>query len=165
MPRDSRLSNPEDYIADGTQGFRKQSKIDYHDSFAAKSTQPPFNINRFESSELRNRLLSKKPILNPRLNFVAGDPQEFELFTGFARFDTNRTELYDFDAGRANTKLNFTYAPEYNPLWAEEYFYSPTLNPEDKVTNPMPRVSNPDPNGFLTEAGDMGEEAILVEEG
>ena len=165
MPFDSRLSNPEDYIADGTQGFRKQTKINYNDSFAAKSTQPPFNINRLESSDLRNRLMSKKPILNPRLNFVAGDPQEFQLFTGFDRFDTNRTELYDDVEGRARTRQNFTMLPEFNPIWAEEYIYSPTLNPDARVENPMPRLKRPDPKGFLAAAYAEGEEKILEKEG
>jgi hypothetical protein len=29
------------------------------------------------------------------------------------------------------------------------YAISPTANPNDKSKNPMPRIKNPDPNGFL----------------
>jgi hypothetical protein len=151
MPRDKRLSRPENYLDDvklfflkGSKGLRK---IDYEESFRAKSDQPPFNINRFGRDELKSKIVSKKPILNRRLDFV-DDPNSFELFTGLGRFDTGRTNkedpsmsLYNFDVGRANTKLDFRQTPEYQSkgeLWNERYKFSPTISPGDRITNPMP---------------------------
>tara|TARA_E500000318_G_C3549926_1_gene208432 strand:- start:740 stop:1357 length:618 start_codon:yes stop_codon:yes gene_type:complete len=143
MPRDARLSRPESYIDDTQLKFYRNNNIDYGDAFKSKPNEPPFTINRFDESDLRRKLSSKKPILNPRLNFVGGDPQQFELFTGLPRFDTYKTELYDFDQGRPNTKQLFTTYPEYKPMWAELYRVSPTLDKASR--NPMPRVKNPDP--------------------
>jgi hypothetical protein len=162
MPRDKRLSRPQDYLDEVDLFFRKGSKglrrIDYEESFRAKSDQPPFNINRFGKEELLNKITSKKPTLNRRLDFV-DDPTSFELFTGLGRFDNGRTSeedpsmsLYYFDEGRANTKLDFRQTPEYQAkgeLWKERYMLSPTISPKDRITNPMPRLENPDPKGYL----------------
>ena len=162
MPRDKRLSRPQDYLDEVDLFFRKGSKglrkIDYEESFRAKSDQPPFNINRFGKEELLNKITSKKPTLNRRLDFV-DDPTSFELFTGLGRFDNGRTSeedpsmsLYSFDEGRANTKLDFRQTPEYQAkgeLWKERYMLSPTISPGDRITNPMPRVANPDPKNYL----------------
>lgn len=162
MPRDSRLTRPEKYLDEVDLFFRKGSKglrkIDYEESFRAKSDQPPFNINRFGQQELLSKIVSKKPTLNRRLDFV-DDPDSFELFTGLGRFDTGRTNkedpamsLYSFDTGRANTKLDFRESPEFQAkgeLWRERYALSPTISPEDRITNPMPRLENPDPKGYL----------------
>ena len=162
MPRDSRLTRPEKYLDEVDLFFRKGSKglrkIDYEESFRAKSDQPPFNINRFGQQELLSKIVSKKPTLNRRLDFV-DDPESFELFTGLGRFDTGRTNkedpamsLYSFDTGRANTKLDFRESPEFQAkgeLWRERYALSPTISPEDRITNPMPRLENPDPKGYL----------------
>lgn len=162
MPRDSRLTKPQKYLDEvdlffrkGTKGLRK---IDYEESFRAKSDQPPFDINKFDESDLRNKIKSKKPILNRRLNFV-DDPNSFELFTGLGRFDNGRTNkeepdrsLYYFDVGRANTKLDFRNTPEFQAkgeIWRERYMLSPTISPGDRIKNPMPRLDNPDPKGYL----------------
>lgn len=162
MPRDSRLSNPEDYLDEVDLFFKKGRKglrrVDYEESFRAKSDQPPFNINRYSQNELKNKLVSRKPILNRRLDFV-DDPNSFELFTGLGRFDNGRTNkeepersLYYFDVGRANTKLDFRNSPEFQAkgeLWKERYELSPTISPGDRIKNPMPRLDNPDPKGYL----------------
>ena len=162
MPRDKRLSRPQDYLDEVDLFFRKGSKglrkIDYEESFRAKSDQPPFNINRFGKEELLNKITSKKPTLNRRLDFV-DDPTSFELFTGLGRFDNGRTSeedpsmsLYFFDEGRANTKLDFRQTPEYQAkgeLWRERYMLSPTISPKDRIANPMPRAANPDPKNYL----------------
>ena len=162
MPRDSRLSNPEDYLDEVDLFFKKGRKglrrVDYEESFRAKSDQPPFNINRYSQNEVKNRLVSRKPILNRRLDFV-DDPTSFELFTGLGRFDygcTNEEEpersLYYFDVGRANTKLDFRNTPEFQvkgELWRERYMLSPTISPGERIKNPMPRLENPDPKGYL----------------
>jgi len=162
MPRDSRLSRPQDYLDDVDLFFRKGSKglrkIDYEESFRAKSNEPPFNINRFGREELRSKIVSKKPTLNRRLDFV-DDPGSFELFTGLGRFDNGRTNkeepelsLYSFEMGRANTKLDFRQSPEFQAkgeIWKERYSLSPTISPDDRIKNPMPRLANPDPKGYL----------------
>lgn len=163
MPRDRRLSNPADYVDDVAKFFSKGKKgprkINYEESFRADSSKPPFKTNRFGAEDLQNKLLSKKPILNPRLDFVGGNPQEFELFTGLGRFDTGRTNkedpamsLYSFEMGRANTKLDFRNSPEFEAIgeiWRERYALSPTISPAERITNPMPRDANPDPKGNL----------------
>lgn len=163
MPRDSRLSRPEDYLDEVSLFFRKGArgprKIDYEESFRAKSDKPPFAFNRFGVDELRNKLVSKKPILNARLDFVNENPANFELFTGLGRFDVGRTNkedpaasLYYFDEGRGNTKLDFRQSPEFQAIgemWRERYNLSPTVSPGDRIKNPMPRAANPDPKGYL----------------
>merc|ERR1711871_1605836 len=131
---------------------------DYEESFRAKSNEPPFNINRFGREELRSKIVSKKPTLNRRLDFV-DDPGSFELFTGLGRFDNGRTNkeepelsLYSFEMGRPNTKLDFRQSPEFQAkgeLWKERYALSPTISPGDRIKNPMPRLANPDPKGYL----------------
>jgi len=156
MPRDSRLSNPSDYIDEVGQSFLKQKKINYSDSFQAKSSEgePPFNINRFGARELSNKLVTRKLALNPRLNFVGNQPEEYEVFAGLGRFDTERPELFDFDLGRAKTKMNFTSAPDFKGEWVDAYRLSPTIEPGDKVSNPIPRLRNPDPKGYLMAAAE-----------
>ena len=34
-------------------------------------------------------------------------------------------------------------------MWMDAYNISPTLNPSKSADNPMPRIKNPDPNGYL----------------
>ena len=156
MPRDSRLSNPSDYIGEVERSFLKQKKIDYSDSFEAKASEgePPFNINRFGARELNNKLVTRKLSLNPRLNFVGDQPELYEVFAGLGRFDTERSELFDFNLGRANTKMNFTSSPDFKEMWVDAYRLSPTIKPDDKISNPIPRLRNPDPKGNLMAAAE-----------
>jgi hypothetical protein len=178
MPRDHRLQNPNDYVEGANDYFGRNSvsKINYGEAFAAKpfEGEAPFNINRFGTKELQNKIVSKKINLNPRLNFVGDDPVNFELFSGVGRFDTQRGELYDFDLGKPNTKMNFTNSPDFKQFWVEAYNLSPTIAPGDRATNPMPRISNPDPKGYLMaaaedkverEVSDDRSVAQLIEEG
>lgn len=159
MPRDRRLNDPSKHLDDVqkffSEGQRGLRKINYEESFRAKSHEPPFNINRFGSKELQSKLVTRKQILNRRLDF-ANNVEEFQLFTGLGRFDTGRsnkeTPLYNFAEGRANTKLDFRQTPEFQmqgELWKERYQLSPTVSPGKRVSNPMPRDANPDPNGYL----------------
>ena len=154
MPRDARLNTPEDSIKKVDSVFKKNSKIDYADSFKAKPSQPPFDINHFDAGDLRNKLLAKKQVQNPGLNFVSDDPQNFELFSGLGRFDSNRGELYNFEEGGPNTRERFTQSPEFNPMWAKLYQVSPTIKPDDRITNPFPRLKNPDPKGYIMAAAE-----------
>jgi hypothetical protein len=34
-------------------------------------------------------------------------------------------------------------------VWVEAYRLSPTVRPDKAAKNPMPRMKNPDPNGYL----------------
>ncbi len=153
MPRDHRLSHLDETINDVAAFFRRgdNSKIDYHTSFAAKARygEPPFNTNRFESRDLQREIVNQKLVFNPGLGYVSSfeDPTKFEVFLGLGRF--NRKEEYSFKEGKALTPMNFTQSPAYNPTWDELYKLSPTIPAEDKVSNPMPRITNPDPKGNL----------------
>jgi hypothetical protein len=156
MPRDSRLSDPNAHIGEVGRSFIKQKKINYSDAFQAKASEgePPFNINRFGARELNNKLVTRKLSLNPRLNFVGDQPEQYEVFAGLGRFDNDRKELFDFDLGRARTKMNFTSAPDFKQNWVDAYRLSPTIKPEDKISNPIPRLRNPDPKGYLMAAAE-----------
>ena len=151
MPRDARLqtndlTDPNDYVGAVNRVFKRQSKIDYSDSFKSK---PLTSLNRFTTNDLRNKMQTDKRKHN-RLNVIdLEDPQNFELFTGLPRFDTDRRDLYNFDAGRPNTRGDFTQTPEFNPMWPDMYRVSPTVKPDARAKSPMPRMSNPDPNGYI----------------
>jgi hypothetical protein len=151
MPRDSRLTNPEDYLNDVGKFFNRKgrNKIDYAQSFSARPSrgEPPFNVNRFSSKELTNKLVTKKLALNPRLNFTGNQPEQFELFSGLGRF--NRTESYDFETGTPRNPLNFKQDPAFNEFWVDAYRLSPTIKPSDKIKDPMPSAKNPDPKGYI----------------
>jgi len=166
MPRDQRLTNPDQYLdskaSQAGRKFYRDKTVDYGEAFKTGPKEPPFTINRFDERDLRRRLTSKKPILNPRLNFVAGDPQEFKLFTGLPRFDSSKADLYNFEQGRPNTQALFTQYPEFKPIWVELYNASPTV--EKRSRNPMPRVEDPDPMGrILARAEDAAEKQVEQE--
>ena len=166
MPLDSRLSNPDDYLgskaSQAGRKFYKDKKVDYGEAFKTRPDEPPFTINRFDSRDLRRRLTSKKPVLNPRLNFVGGDPEEFKLFTGLPRFDTSKVDLYNFQEGRPNTKALFTQYPEFKPIWVELYNASPTVKERSKDT--MPTARNPDPQGLILARAEKAAENQIEKE-
>lgn len=156
MAKDTRLDlsryvqNPFDKNAS------RARRLDFNDLFSAKaaSGQYPWNPSRFGTSDLLKRVQTSKLTLNPRLNFVPNTPffdsneevtPDYDMF-GLGRF--NRAD-YDFDEGRARTVQRPQYQPDFNPMWMEAYKLSPTLNPGKMAKNPMPRMRNPDPNGFL----------------
>ena len=156
MPYDKRLVKPQDYMDDVAKFFDKGAyvKPKYEQQNRADSTQPPFQINRFGASELRNRITSRKPTINPRLNFPDTQPDNFNLFQGLpGRFDISRKELYNFDAGRpVFQKPTFLDTIEFQlkgDKWKETFELSPTMNPEKRPKNPMPRADNPDPRNYL----------------
>lgn len=157
MAKDSRLTDPNKYIESVGPSFRTHKKIDYSDAFRAKAPEgePPFNINRFGFKELTNKLVTRKLKYNPRLNFVGDQPEQYELFAGLGRFDNEREELYSFERGGANTPNVFTKAPDFKERWVEAYRLSPTLPPDKRVSNPMPRERNPDPRGYLMAAAEQ----------
>lgn len=133
-------------------------QLDFDDLFRSRATtgQFPWNPSRFNETDLLKRVMTRKRQLNPDLNFVPNTPffdnnegvtPNYELFEGLGRF--NRPEDYDFNEGRAVTPQRPQDQPDFNPAWVEAYRISPTINPGKMAKNPMPRLKNPDPNGYL----------------
>lgn len=151
MARDPRLSEfgPEKYIGFTPDVFKKKRQLNFDDLFAAKSDSgtAPWTPSRFESSDLLRRIQTRKLRFNPGLQYVGEDAQQLEVFAGIGRFV--RKEDYDFNAGRALTNQRPEEQPGFNPIWKDMYALSPTLKPDKRVSNPMPRASNPDPKGYL----------------
>lgn len=142
-------------------------RLDFDDLFRAKpaSGDYPWNPSRFNEKDLIKRSMSRKVTLNPDLNFVGNTPffddntevtAEYELFEGLGRFD--RPKDYDFEEGRARTTQRPQEQPDFNADWIESYKLSPTLRPDKTARNPMPRLRNPDPNGFLMKAAEKRAE-------
>ena len=156
--RDSRLdlgryiTNPFNRRGDITK------RLDFDDLFTAKSARGeyPFNPSRFETKDLTKRAMTRKLTQNPGLNFTPNTPffddneqvtSDYQLFEGLGRF--NRAMDYDFDEGRAKTYQRPQDQPDFNRAWMKAYGISPTVNPGDASKNPMPRLKNPDPNGYI----------------
>ena len=146
-------------------------KLDFHDLFASKPATGdyPWNPSRFSERDLMKRMMTRKETLNPALNFVGNAPffdgnengvtPEYELFDGLGRF--NRPEDYDFDEGRGKTTQRPQEQPDFNPQWMEAYKISPTLNPAKMAKNPMPRLRNPDPQGYLMAMAEKRAENVV----
>jgi hypothetical protein len=145
-----------------TNPFNTQGKIrvnlDFDELFRAKpdTGEYPWNPSRFKESDLTKRMMTRKRTLNPDLNFVSNSPffatntdeaVDYELFEGLGRF--NRPVEYDFNEGRAVTSQRPQDQPDFNSVWVEAYRLSPTVRPDKAAKNPMPRMKNPDPNGYL----------------
>tara|TARA_R100001082_G_scaffold109010_2_gene85296 strand:+ start:221 stop:889 length:669 start_codon:yes stop_codon:yes gene_type:complete len=136
-------------------------RLDFGDLFTSRAAEGeyPWNPSRFETIDLIKKAQSRKPTLNPDLKFIGTSPffdsqpaeeivkNKYELFEGLGRFE--RPFDYDFREGRPLTKKRPEQQPDFNPEWVEAYHLSPTVNPEGISKNPMPRMKNPDPKGFL----------------
>jgi len=148
MAKDARLDLGR-YIDYTKDVFAKKRQLNFDDLFSAKADSgvPPFTVNRFDDRDLLRRIQTRKLQLNPGLQFVGEDAQDLEVFAGIGRF--NRREDYDFNNGRALTKQRPEDQPGFNPIWRDMYALSPTLEPGDRISNPMPRAANPDPKGYL----------------
>ena len=135
--------------------FAKKRKLDFDDLFAAKASTgaAPWMPSRFESTDLLRKIQTRKLKLNPSLNFIGETPEEYEVFAGIGRFV--RKENYDFNNGRPLTKLRPEEQPGYSDIWMQAYNLSPTLEPDDRVKNPMPRMANPDPKGYIMAAAEQ----------
>jgi hypothetical protein len=138
-------------------------QLDFNELFRAKpeTGEYPWNPSRFTDQDLLKRAMTKKLVQNPTLNFVSNAPffddnkevtPEYEVFEGIGRF--NRPVDYDFDTGRPNTEQRPEDQPDFNPAWVDAYKISPTLVPSKAAKNPMPRLKNPDPNGFMMKAAE-----------
>ena len=150
-----------------TNPFNNQGKIranlDFDELFRSKpdTGEYPWNPSRFKEGDLLKRMMTRKRTLNPDLNFVSNSPffetntdqgNSYEVFEGLGRFE--RPTSYDFNEGRALTPQRPQDQPDFNPVWVEAYRLSPTVRPDKAAKNPMPRMKNPDPNGYLMSAAE-----------
>ena len=159
MAKDDRLELGRYLTNPFNEGGRVSRQLNFNDLFASKPATgaPPWTPSRFKAEHLTNALQTRKATLNPRLRFVGNspffddenqlDPKDYELFEGLGRFD--RPVAYDFNEGRALTRNRPQNQPDFNPEWIDAYNVSPTVNPGKRAKNPMPRMRNPDPNGYL----------------
>ena len=159
MARDDRLELGRYLTNPFNEGGRVARQLNFNDLFASKPSTgaPPWTPSRFKAEHLTNALQTRKTTLNPRLRFVGNspffddenqlDPKDYELFEGLGRFD--RPVAYSFEEGRALTPNRPQNQPDFNQEWVDAYNVSPTVNPGKRAKNPMPRMRNPDPNGYL----------------
>lgn len=160
MPKDARLDLGR-YINYSQDIFAKKQQLNFDDLFSAKASTgvSPWMPSRFESSDLLRRVQTRKLRLNPGLNFVGDTPEKYEVFANIGRF--TRKDNYDFKNGRPLTTLRPEEQPGYSEVWVDAYRLSPTLKPDDRVSNPMPRVANPDPKGYIMAAAESRAENEL----
>lgn len=153
MAKDHRLALDR-YIDYAKDPFIKKRQLNFDDSFSSKpsSGKAPWMPSRFDETDLLRRIQTRKLQLNPTLNFVGNTPEEYEVFANIGRF--TRKEGYNFEEGRPNTTLRPEDQPGFSPVWVEAYRISPTVKPEKRASNPMPRVSNPDPKGYMMAAAE-----------
>jgi hypothetical protein len=128
----------------------------FRNKYDTETGGSPWVPSRFTSEDLLKSIQNRKVSLNPRLNFVPNSPfwdtenqlppEEYEMFAGLGRF---KRSDYDFENGRALTKTRPQEQPDFKDEWVEAYKLSPTVNPGKRAKNPMPRMANPDPNGFI----------------
>jgi hypothetical protein len=153
MAKDHRLELGRyfDYTKDP---FIKKRQLNFDDLFQAKAStgSSPWMPSRFEQRDLLRRVQTRKLQLNPSLNFVGSTPEEYEVFADIGRFVRNTG--YDFENGRPLTPLRPEEQPGFSKVWVEAYGLSPTINPDKRSTNPMPRMKNPDPKGYLMAAAE-----------
>ena len=129
----------------------------FRNKYDTETGGSPWVPSRYTSEDLLKAVQNRKVTLNPRLNFVPNSPfwdtdnqlppEQYEMFAGLGRF--NRPTDYDFENGRALTKTRPQQQPDFRDEWVEAYKLSPTVNPGKRAKNPMPRMANPDPNGFI----------------
>lgn len=151
MAKDSRLDLGR-YIDYTKDPFIKKKQLNFDELFQspAAAGQYPWNPSRFTQSDLLRKMMTRKLALNPRLNFVGETAEQYEVFAGMPNFE--RTTEYDFKNGRPLTNQRPEMQPGFNPLWPETYRLSPTISADKKIKNPMPRMGDPDPRGFLMAA-------------
>jgi hypothetical protein len=128
----------------------------FRNKYDTETGGSPWAPSRYTSEDLLKAVQNRKVALNPRLNFVPNSPfwdtenqlppEDYEMFAGLGRF---KRSDYDFENGRALTKARPQEQPDFKDEWVEAYKLSPTVNPGKRAKNPMPRMANPDPNGFI----------------
>lgn len=154
MAKDHRLALDRyvDYTKDP---FIKKRQLNFDDSFMSKASsgKAPWMPSRFDETDLLRRVQTRKLQLNPSLNFIGDTPEEYEVFANIGRF--TRKDNYDFVEGRPLTPLRPEDQPGFSPVWVQAYQISPTVKPEKRASNPMPRVDNPDPKGYMMAAAEQ----------
>ena len=162
MAKDHRLALDR-YVDFTKDPFREKRQVNFNDSFSSKpsSGKAPWMPSRFTEEDLLRRVQTRKLQLNPTLNFVGSTPEEYEVFANIGRF--TRKEGYNFEEGRPNTTLRPDEQPGFSPVWVEAYRISPIVKPDKRASNPMPRVANPDPKGYMMAAAE--ERALKEVEG
>lgn len=148
MAKDHRLELDR-YLDYGKDLFLKRKNLNFDDLFSVKANSgvAPWTLNRFDDTDLRRRIQTRKLQLNPGLQQVGANDNSFEVFSGIGRFD--REKDYDFINGRPQTNQRPEEQPGFNKMWAEFYSLSPTIKPGARTSNPMPRAKNPDPKGYI----------------
>jgi hypothetical protein len=148
------ISNPFD------NNGRIASQLNFRELFRNKHDTAnggsPWVPSRYTFEDLTKAVQNRKVTQNPRLNFVPNSPfwdtknelppEGYEMFAGLGRF---KRSDYNPDEGRALTPVRPEEQPDFNPEWMEAYKLSPTVRPDKRAKNPMPRTRNPDPNGFI----------------
>lgn len=137
----------------------------FRDKYATEHGGSPWVPSRYTFEDLTKAVQNRKVIHNPRLNYVPNSPfwdennelpeQGYEMFQGLGRF---KRDDYNFDEGRALTRVRPEDQPDFNPAWMEAYKLSPTVRPDKRAKNPMPRTRNPDPNGFIMQLAESRAE-------
>jgi hypothetical protein len=137
----------------------------FRDKYATEPGGSPWVPSRYTFEDLTKAVQNRKVIHNPRLNYVPNSPfwdennelpeQGYEMFQGLGRF---KRSDYNFDEGRALTRVRPENQPDFNPEWMEAYKLSPTVRPDKRAKNPMPRTKNPDPNGFIMQLAESRAE-------
>jgi hypothetical protein len=137
----------------------------FRDKYATEHGGSPWVPSRYTFEDLTKAVQNRKVIHNPRLNYVPNSPfwdennelpeQGYEMFQGLGRF---KRSDYNFDEGRALTRVRPENQPDFNPEWMEAYKLSPTVRPDKRAKNPMPRTKNPDPNGFIMQLAESRAE-------
>ena len=128
----------------------------FRNKYATEHGGSPWVPSRYTFEDLTKAVQNRKITHNPRLNYVPNSPfwdennelppEKYEMFEGLGRF---KREDYNFDEGRALTRVRPEDQPDFDPSWVEAYKLSPTVRPDKRAKNPMPRTRNPDPNGFI----------------
>lgn len=157
------ISNPFDNS--GRIGSQLNFRELFRNQYDTDTGGSPWAPSRFTSDDILKSIQNRKVKLNPRLNFVPNSPfwdtdnklpaSQYEMFEGLGRFSR---ENYDFENGRALTKVRPQDQPDFNEQWVEAYKLSPTINPGKRAKNPMPRMKNPDPNGFIMSTAEQQAE-------
>jgi hypothetical protein len=137
----------------------------FRDKYATEHGGSPWVPSRYTFEDLTKAVQNRKVIHNPRLNYVPNSPfwddnnelpeQGYEMFQGLGRF---KRDDYSFEEGRALTRVRPENQPDFNPEWMEAYKLSPTVRPDKRAKNPMPRTRNPDPNGFIMQLAESRAE-------
>lgn len=137
----------------------------FRDKYATEHGGSPWVPSRYTFEDLTKAVQNRKITHNPRLNYVPNSPfwdennelppEKYEMFEGLGRF---KREDYNFDEGRALTRVRPEDQPDFDPSWVEAYKLSPTVRPDKRAKNPMPRTRNPDPNGFIMQMAESRAE-------